>query len=159
MAVRSLLLSALILGSGVCWADNSNSLSAAVRSFDNDAPTAGYRYARTDLNDDGYEDAVVLLKGDFCGSAGCTLLVFVGSKTGLKLLSSSTISNEPIGMLNERIHDWRTLLVTSRGVGPVLMRFDGAKYPLNPSMQTPATKEQVAGATVLKFEDAPPANR
>lgn len=155
MRLRAILLSSVLLGSSPCCiADSPSQLNAAVRAFTKEAGKPAYRYAQVDLNGDGQADALVLLRGDYCGSGGCTLLVFRGSPGGFALVSSSTISNEPIGVVDERRHGWKTLLVTSRGVGPVLLRFNGTKYPLNPSMQTKATKEQAASATILKFEDS-----
>ena len=159
MTLRNLLLAAVLFGSSPCWADGLRPLSAAIHSYDKDAVTAGYRYAQVDLNGSNQIDALVLLRGSYCGSGGCTLLIFRGSPSGFKLVSSSTISNEPIGVLNEKNHGWRTLLVTARGVGPVLMRFNGAKYPLNPSTQTAATKEQIVSATILKFENVAPSGK
>lgn len=153
MSTRAIFLSAVLLGSSLCCqAASPGPLNAAVRAYTKDDATTGYRFAQIDLNDDGQADALVLLEGDYCGSGGCTLLVFRGSAGRYTLVSSSTISDEPIGVLDERQHGWRTLLVTSRGVGPVLMRFNGTKYPLNPSMQTVATKEQTTSETILKFE-------
>lgn len=155
MILRTVLLASVLFGSSLCCkADTPSKLNVAVGAFTKVTETSAYQYARVDLNEDGQADALVLLKGDYCGSGGCTLLVFRGSPSGFTLVSSSTISNEPIGFLDERRHGWKTLLVTSRGVGPVLLRFNGTKYPSNPSMQTAATKEQAASATILKFEDS-----
>ena len=153
MSLRTILLSAALLGSSLCCqAESPSQLDTAVRAFMKEGATPGYRYAQVDLNGDGQADALVLLEGDYCGYGGCTLLVLRASPSGFALVSSTTISNEPIGVINERRHGWKTLLVTSRGVGPVLMRLNGAKYPTNPSLQTAATKEQAASATILKFE-------
>jgi hypothetical protein len=155
VTLRALLFSAVLLGiSSCCWAAGPQFLDAAVRSFTKGADAPAYRYALADLNKDGRPDAIVLLKGDYCGTGGCTLLVFRAIPNGFKLVSSSTVSSEPIGLLSERSNGWLTLVVNSRGSGSVLMRFDGTKYPLNPSMQSVATKDQASSATILKFEDA-----
>lgn len=112
-----------------------------------------FQYALTDLNGDSYLDAVVLMRdSDHCGSGGCTMLVFRGMKSGFRLVSSSTLTYPPVRVLSGKELGWRTLLVVTRGIGPVVMRFDGRKYPSNPSMQEKATKQQVDVAETLKLE-------
>lgn len=125
-------------------------LSEAVQLFAKERVT--YRFAVTDLNDDGIADAVVLLTGrDWCGSGGCTMLVLSGTKTGFNLVSSSTVTSEPISVLPSISHAWHTLLVHSKPKGMVAMPFDGKKYPSNPSMQPSATTSQATGGTRLSF--------
>jgi len=128
------------------------SLAAAVQDYVENKGVrehATFRYALTDL-DDGLSDAIVLLSGhEWCGSGGCTMLVFHGTKEGFTFLSGSTITSAPIRVLPEKAHGWRTLIVFSKGKGDVLMRFDGRRYPLNPSMQPKATAGQVSAAKVV----------
>jgi hypothetical protein len=130
------------------------SLTAAIKAKIKE-PGGGspeFDYALADLNGDGKADAIVLLKGSaWCGSGGCTLLVFKGKQDGFEFISKSTITSEPIRVSPEKIHGWKTLIVYTGGIGDVVMRFNGAKYPLNPSVQPKATKAQVrATETVLK---------
>jgi hypothetical protein len=161
MTLRAFVTSAVLLMASLgCNAENLDSLSAAVRSYSKESATPSYRYAWFDLNKDGQPDAVVMLLGsDFCGSGGCTLVVFRGTRDGFRFVSSSTVSREPIAALSESHHGWRTLLVTARDKGPVVMRFNGSKYPLNPSIQPAATKAQSESAEPLKFEAAPPSGK
>jgi hypothetical protein len=158
MIFRALVLAIALLAAGpACHAQNLDSLDAAVRAFTRGAITPSYGYVWVSLASEDKPAAVVLLQGgEYCGSGGCTLVIFRSSGNGLKLVSSSTISSEPLGVLTERKHGWRTLLVTTRGKGAVLMRFDGSRYPLNPSLQTVASKEQVASAEILKLERSDP---
>ncbi len=109
-----------------------------------------FRHALVELNGDGQPDAIVLLQGtEWCGSGGCTMLVFRGTANGgFGFVSRSTITYEPIRLLPERTKGWNTLVVYSKGKGDVLMRFDGTRYPLNPSLQPKATRVQVAMAEV-----------
>jgi hypothetical protein len=44
---------------------------------------------------------------------------------------------------------WKTLIVYSKGRSDVLMRFNGKRYPLNPSSQPKATPEQVHAAHIV----------
>ena len=115
-----------------------------------------FRYALTDLDGDSHADAIVLLSGSqWCGSGGCTMLVFRAVNTGFALVSASTVTNEPIRVSSEKAHGWRTLIVFAKGRGNVLMRFDGLRYPLNPSMQRTAVPAQVNAAEVVVNGTAP----
>ena len=125
------------------------SLRAAVQRV---APGAAdsLQFALVDLNGDSVPDAVVLLESEgWCGTGGCTMLVFRGRWDRFALVSRSTITNAPIRVLSDTTHGWRTLIVYSKGVGDVLLRFDGLRYPVNPSLQPRASPEQVAAARVV----------
>jgi hypothetical protein len=152
--IRSLAVAmTLLAGSLACHSQDLASLDASVRSYTKTQVAPSYRYVWVQLGDGSQPDALVLLGGDYCGSAGCNLLVLRSADKGLKLVSSSTISNEPIGVLNERQHGLRTLIVNTRGKGEVLMRFNGSRYPLNPSMQPTASKAQTSSAEILKLQN------
>ncbi len=130
-----------------------DALAEAVKAFAKsqgfDAMPA-FRRAQADLNGDGQADAVVLLQGgDWCGTGGCTLVVFRGDGKDFVLVSSSSISREPIRVAAEDANGWKTLIVDTKGLGDVLMPFDGKAYPPNPSLQPAASPEQVRAATVL----------
>jgi len=109
-----------------------------------------YRSAKVDLNDDKIEDAIVLFDATGeCGSGGCSMEVYRGTKTGFDFVSSSTITFTPIRVATERRYGWKTLVVVSGGTGTVLLRFNGSRYPLNPSLQPKATKSEIDSATVV----------
>ena len=109
-----------------------------------------FRRAQADLNGDGQADAVALLQGgDWCGTGGCTMLVFRGDGAGFTLVSSSSVTREPVRLTAEVANGWKTLVVDTKGIGDVLMPFDGKAYPSNPSLQPPATPEQAAAAILL----------
>ena len=158
---RRVLLALLVAtGSAVCPAlaepaDETLALAEAVREYSREATTPPFEYARADLNDDGILDAVVLLGDGWCGSGGCNMLILRGSPHRFTLLSSATIANQPIKVSSEVRYGWRTLVVWVKGGGSqpgfVLMRFNGARYPLNPTLQPRATREQVDSATALVF--------
>ena len=60
------------------------------------------RHALIDLNGDGADDALVFLTDpDWCAAAGCTLLVFRGSKSGYALISDSRAVETPIRVTAE----------------------------------------------------------
>ena len=133
--------------------DAPPSLIAAVKNYveekgEREQPT--FRHALTDLDGDGRADAIVLLLGGaWCGSGGCNMVIFRGTKDGFTFVSGSTITNEPIRVSPEKVQGWRTLIVLSKAKGDVLMRFNGTRYPLNPSTQPKATPTQVSAAQVV----------
>jgi hypothetical protein len=92
-----------------------------------------------DLNDDDLQDALVLLEDPmfFCGTGGCTMLVFKGTKSGFEFVSRSTLIRSPVLVSNTKTHGWRDLIVEVSGGGmapkQVALKFTGGKYPLNPS--------------------------
>ncbi len=113
-----------------------------------------FNYALVDLDGDHNRDAIVLFKGnEYCGSGGCTLEIYRGVNQGFDFLSGSTLGREPIRILPDRHFGWRTFTVFVRGGGAkkcdALMRFDGRKYPSNPSMSRCATPAQLASSTLL----------
>ena len=102
-----------------------------------------------DLNGDGVLDAVVVLQGmDWCGSGGCTMMVFEGGKDAMTFKSKSTVTDTPIRVAGTKTKGWSDLIVSSDGKDRKLV-FDGNKYPSNPSLVAPAQGDQVTAAKVL----------
>jgi hypothetical protein len=109
-----------------------------------------FRFALKDLNGDGFADAIVLMSGPaWCGSGGCTMLVFKGVGNGFEFVSKSTITNPPIRISKEGVGGWRTLIVASKGKGNVVLRPNKThQYPANPSMQPQAPRAEVDAADI-----------
>ena len=77
------------------------------------------------------------------------MLIFQGAENGFKFVSKSTITNPPIRVSKKAVHGWRTLIVSSKGKGDVLMRLNKSlQYPLNPSMQPTASRAEVDAAEI-----------
>ncbi len=111
---------------------------------------ARWRHALTDLNGDRVDEAVVLMTDPaWCGTGGCKLLVFKGSRRGFTLQSQSSVSDVPIRVSPIVVAGWKSLIVHSRGRGEVLLRFSGTRYPDNPSLQPKASTGQIRGASLL----------
>lgn len=150
---RMFIVLVIVLFTSVAGAQEAPpSLLAAVQRYTHrdQVDHLSFRFGLVDLNSDGLDDAVVLLNGpEWCGSGGCNMLVFRGTARGFSFLSSSTITVAPILVCSEAPHGWRTLIVSSNGVGEVLMRFNGSRYPLNPSRQPKATPAQVRAARAI----------
>jgi hypothetical protein len=100
-----------------------------------------------DLNQDARPDAVVLVRSaSWCGSGGCTMLIFKGTANGYSLVSRSTITAPPIRVLPTSQFGWSDLVVHSNGTGDVVLQFDGSRYPYNPSLQSAPTSQQLRSA-------------
>jgi putative lipoprotein len=122
-----------------------------------EAPTL-YRYASVDLNGDSIPEAVLLITDlRYCGTGGCTLVVMIREAGHLKVISWSTISREPFCVAAERSNGWRSLIVRVAGGGfaafDAILRFDGARYPLNPSMQPHASTSDLQSCLVLDMTE------
>lgn len=132
-------------------------LEKAIIAWAEESKAPSYRYAFADLNGDGIDDAVVLITDNqYCGSGGCSFVIFQGVGGGFKVISSSTITREPILLLPEKKKGWHTLSVFVAGggakPGQVMMRFDGKEYPSNPSMEPKANNSDLKGAKTLISE-------
>ena len=151
----ALALAAISVGQPAL-ADEPPGLSDAIRQYSRETTAPHFEYALADLNDDGVSDAVVrLTESEWCGSGGCTMLILRAGAHGYTVVSKSTITQKPIKVSPEVLHGWHTLLVSVSGGGAhasfALMRFNGSRYPGNPSVQPRATPEQVTAATTLDF--------
>ncbi|MBU5636275.1 hypothetical protein KOM00_05965 [Geomonas sp. Red69] len=153
------LLGALLFVSATpALAGDVPALEKAIKAWTEESTAPTFKHAFADLNDDGIDDAVVLITDNqYCGSGGCSFVIFQGVAGGFKLVSSSTITREPILLLTEKKKGWHTLSVFVAGggakAGQVMIRFNGKKYPGNPSMQPKAKKNDLKGAKTLISEN------
>jgi len=94
-----------------------------------------YKIYLSDLNGDGKEDALVYMTDrNWCGSGGCTLIVFKGSDKGFDFLSKTRVSMQPIRISSNMSHGWRNLIVNAKGIGSVVLKYNGKEYPYNPTL-------------------------
>lgn len=96
-------------------------------------PAASRRFtlAEHDLNADGRPELFVGLTGPyFCGSGGCSWLLL--RHTGTRI-TRFTVSRYPVLVGTTRTNGWCDLLVSS-SAGYHRLKFDGMKYPANPSL-------------------------
>jgi hypothetical protein len=85
-----------------------------------------------DLNDDSKNEILVGLTGSyFCGSGGCTQ--FVLDNQG-NLITKFTVADYPVVIDKNKTKGWKDLIIFSGGKNRVV-KFDGKKYPANPSTQ------------------------
>lgn len=109
-----------------------------------------FKTAYYDLNQDGYQDAFVYLNDrDWCGTGGCTALIFKGCEQGYQFKSKSMVTQLPILVTNHSSRGWFDIIVSTRGKEHVILAFDGQRYPINPSMQPSAPSELVNQAKLI----------
>ena len=105
--------------------------TTAIVEIDN--RVARYLYSRFDLDGDGRDEVFVYLLGSvFCGSGGCTLMLFTDRDNGYSLVNTFPISRTPIIVSNVRTDGWANLVRPESGGGAspsyVTHVFDGERY-------------------------------
>jgi hypothetical protein len=101
-----------------------------------DSSQRKFMFFEYDLNDDGQKEVFVGLVGSyFCGSGGCSpyLLDSQGN-----VITHFSVSDYPIIVDNNKTAGYKDLFIYSGGKYRVV-KYDGKKYPSNPSLQ-PALK-------------------
>lgn len=151
----------ILLGGFRAEAAQQDSLAAALQAHaaktGDDVKTFEPRQtALVDLNGDGHKDALVLLQNpSWCGTGGCTLLIFEGCKGSFRFVSRSSLIRSPLLVSDAKTMGWRDLVVVVSGGGlapkKVALKFNGRKYPLNPSVQKALPKNAaLTGETVFQ---------
>lgn len=86
-----------------------------------------------DMNGDSKKEILVGLTGPyFCGSGGCSIMLL--DDQGNEITNFS-VSDYPVVIDNKKSNNWNDLFIMSNGKYHI-MKFDGKKYPSNPSVQT-----------------------
>lgn len=84
-----------------------------------------------DLNDDGKKEIFVGFVGMyFCGTGGCTQLLLDNDGNEI---NTFTVADYPIVIDNHKTNGWKDLFIRS-GNKDHIVKFDGKKYPSNPSL-------------------------
>ena len=113
-------------------------------AFKSISPTE-YRAAVTDLNGDRLPEGLVLMLGrHWGGTGGQSMFLFRGTQNGFVWLGRMTCVRAPmegsVCVTKTKTKGWRDLAVRVRGRGAqqkyAAMKFDGARYPLNPTVQS-----------------------
>ena len=85
-----------------------------------------------DLNGDSKKEIFVGLTGPyFCGSGGCSIMLLDNQGNEV---TNFTVSDYPVVIDNNKSKEWKDLFILSNGKYHT-MKFDGKKYPSNPSVQ------------------------
>ena len=90
-----------------------------------------FKYFEIDLNADGSNEIFVGLTGPyFCGSGGCNILLL---DADAKIITKFSVSDIPVVVSKNTTNHWRDLYIRTNGAYH-LMKFNGTKYPSNPSI-------------------------
>lgn len=110
-------------------------LAGYIRAHQQDLPKTRYRWLKQDINGDNHPELFTLL--DWCGSGGCTLLVFKGSDSGWQFNSRMTLVHAPFQVSQQTHHGWHDLILSVGGGGAQpssrVLQHNGISYPYNPS--------------------------
>mgnify|MGYP000504120311 CR=1 FL=1 len=122
-------------------------LKAAMLAFlkKTGAPVSStYNFVRFDLNGDKRREAILVLNspyGYWCGTHGCVMLVMKAHDDKFTLVNSIQPVREPIYISRTKTKGWNNLIVRISGrwdeTKNVLLRYDGSKYPKNPTKLPP----------------------
>ena len=103
------------------YADDLDSMEEADRRFLADS---------VDLNNDGTDEVFVIMSSRyFCGSGGCTWMIF--GQNG-EVITRGTVAGYPVYVSDEYHEGYRTFYMRSRGKFHV-MKYEDGSYPSNPS--------------------------
>ncbi|HEU4414477.1 MAG TPA: hypothetical protein VFT65_06805 [Candidatus Angelobacter sp.] len=117
-----------------------------------------------DLNGDGVPEALAYLVGnEWCGSGGCNLFILRKSGNSWSVVNSVTITHPPVRVLDSVSNGWHNLAVEVGGGGirgdyEAELRFNGRRYPFNPTV--PPARKAGKGASgqvvIASWADARP---
>ena len=130
-------------------------VSEYLRRTLNASGSVRFTAANVDLNGDGREEVVVYVTDPaFCGSGGCNTLVLEPEGPTYRVLMNATITRPPIRVLPTRSHAWRDLGVMVSGGAierpyEARMRFDGRRYPSNPTVPPAIPMKRDAGRVLI----------
>jgi hypothetical protein len=130
-------------------------IEAAIRREVGD-DSFSYVYNMVNLNNGTAPEVLVYISGpDYCGSGGCTSLVFARRGGDYRLVSRLSLTKIPIVVSSHRTNGWKDLIVfvAGGGIQPgyyAVLPFDGKKYPENPTTLPAAPlRSSVTGVAYL----------
>ncbi|KGK09831.1 membrane protein [Vibrio navarrensis] len=136
-------------------ADYNAKVDSAVREYfrlhKTEPKNNQYRWLTYDLNGDGQPELLTQL--DWCGSGGCTLLIFENHADQWRFNSRITLVRSPIYLGTQRSSGWQDLIFEVSGGGAASgkhrMQYNGLSYPLNPSLAPEASAAQISGVKLF----------
>lgn len=119
-----------------------------------DPKNTRFSAVKYDLNDDGIEDAIVLL--DWCSdSSGCEMLIFEGrSKGNYRFSSRVSRVHAPLQVAKDQYYNWQSLLV-KKGAAWAELKYDGISYPIQ-TRNLEASNTQQAHTGIVLFSAGKP---
>lgn len=127
------------------------------KSNKTDPESTRYLWQTYDLTRTGQKALFVLL--DWCGSGGCTLLIFEPSQKGWQYNSRVTLVRSPIYLGSKQSHGWQDLIVFVSGGGAKAqyhrLSYNGRHYPINPSLAPVVTSGDISQNQLFADKKSP----
>jgi hypothetical protein len=117
--------------------------------------TSGYMIAAEDLNDDKYPEIIVLASSsDFCGSAGCRMVVLRNTGPGRFETLAEHYATPDLGVTREQVNGYR-LLATLDGKGGIARAGEAQKvHAMQIGAPSDVQTQLSAGETSAAFQAA-----
>ncbi|MFN3560016.1 MAG: hypothetical protein ACK4UQ_12110 [Brevundimonas sp.] len=102
---------------------------------------------------------VYLVGPEVCGSGGCNLMILRRSGDGYAVVGDTTVTRAPIRLLSTRTNGLPDIGVHVAGGGvtegyEARLRFDGARYPSNPTVAPAERVTEAEGVVLITDDDA-----
>ncbi|MGR5063346.1 hypothetical protein [Photobacterium sp. DNB22_13_2] len=131
------------------WVDNS---ILAPQGLSLAQDNIRYLKGSADLNRDGFAEHFILIQDSyFCGTGGCTAVIFDNKGN---ILSQMSVVKTPVLLVESSSNGWQDFMVWSNGAFR-LMKNNGVSYPSNPSLEPSIDRvanQQAAMAKVIETE-------
>lgn len=153
-----LLIHAAQAGSGPTNASIRGFLQGYLQSGGHSDNTARYSVANVSLNNNK-KAFVIYITGDaWCGSGGCTAMIVKPEGQSFKVINKITLARLPIQILPTKTRGWYDLAMPVGGGGSTshrfaLLKFNGKKYPSNPSTATLVKPTGLAAGRSLPLKE------
>jgi hypothetical protein len=110
-----------------------------------------YSVAFASLDDKAQQIIMYVNGDDWCGSGGCSALILEPANASFKIRARFSLARLPIRVMPSKTNGWHDLAMPV-GNDFVQIRFDGNRYPGNPSMakHLPHGSEKSGIAIALK---------
>jgi hypothetical protein len=113
-----------------------------------------YEYDKIDLNNDGNDEIfVTIISHGFVGSGGASGFLLKQKNNSYTLVNKFYLVNSPIILSNSTTNGWTDLIMNVKNRLPAIMKYDGQKYPSNPSVE-PAIKSLDSIADFRKLSNS-----
>jgi hypothetical protein len=102
---------------------------------------------------------LVYISGDtWCGSGGCFAVLLKADGSSFEVVQTFTLARLPIRVLPSVTNGWHDLALWVRGGGVpgrvAILRYNGSKYPSNPSMAPALKSNELPIGTDLPLEQS-----
>lgn len=117
-----------------------------------------YYYNKIDIDGDSKLEIFVYLVGSlFSGTGGSSAAIFKVHGEEYKLVSKFTLVNNPIVISSNKTNGWNDIIMYVSGGGAnsgyVELKFDGNKYPSNPSIEPKFKSGKKVNGTAIISDD------